>query len=408
MDSERLIALIQLYRLGNLTPGEADELFAFLEEDRGGVVALPVLESLLVAAGTDGERSREDTDLTRWQPILEQILAADKPIVQQQEKRPALIFGMRRWLAAVAAAAILIFLVWQFNQGNLPNPSNQGLIKVHDVAPGGNKAILTLSGGQQIILDSAHNGQLASQGSTRIIKTDSGSLSYHSIPKSPNQQSAILYNTLTTPRGGQYQLTLPDGTRVWLNAASSITYPTAFIGTERKVEITGEAYFEVAKNTRQPFSVVEKGIYIEVLGTHFNVNGYDDETFSNTTLLEGAVKVSYQKVGALLRPGMQAQVYRGPNPDSQVPAIKVGPANVEQAVAWKNGLFSFAKADLPTVLRQLSRWYDVDVKYEGRMPLRSFNGEIGKSLTLDQLLKVLTTTTRVHYKIEGKQLTIQP
>jgi len=297
-----------------------------------------------------------------------------------------------RWSSAAAAVLIIagvgILLPWA-RRNHVPATAAAPIL-AHDVLPGGNKAILTLSGGRQVILDSATEDTVLTEGAA-IVAGAKGKLAYNP----GNQADApAVYNTLTTPRGGQYQLSLPDGSRVWLNAESSITYPTAFTGKDRKVSVTGESYFEIAKNAYQPFSVEEKGMTIAVLGTGFNVNGYDDEQFSKSTLVEGKVKINYEKVGALLEPGMQAQVYRGPNPDNQVPAIKVGPADVEQAIAWKNGLFAFTDADPPTVMRQLSCWYNVDVKYDGTLPTDKyqFNGKIGKSLTLDQVLKILTKT----------------
>ena len=332
------------------------------------------------------------------------------------EHRPAVLTlddqGMRRrrilrWSSVAAAVLIIagvgILLPWA-RRNHVPATAAAPIL-AHDALPGGNKAILTLSSGRRVILDSATEDTVLTEGAA-IVAGAKGKLAYNP----GNQTDApVVYNTLTTPRGGQYQLSLPDGTRVWLNAESSITYPTAFTGKDRKVQVTGEAYFEIAKNAHQPFSVEEKGMTIAVLGTSFNVNGYDDEPFSKTTLVEGKVKIDYEKVGALLEPGTQAEVYRGPNPDNQTPAIKVGPANVEQALAWKNGLFAFSDADLPTVMRQLSRWYNVDVKYEGNIPKDrfEFNGKIGKLLTLEQVLKILIKT-QVHYSIDGNQLTIRP
>jgi transmembrane sensor len=314
-----------------------------------------------------------------------------------------------RWSSAAAAVLIIagVGIVLPWARRNHGPATVVTTVVAHDALPGGNRAILTLSGGKTIVLDSAANGLLAEQGSTNVQKLKNGEISY--VPAAAKGAEAVTYNTLTTPRGGQYQLTLPDGTRVWLNAQSSITYPTAFNGSDRKVSITGEAYFEIAKNAHQPFSVEEKGMMIAVLGTSFNVNGYDDEEYSTTTLVEGKVEVNYGRVSAILEPDMQSRVFRGPNPGNQLPAIKVGAANVAQALAWKNGLFAFSDADLPTVMRQLSRWYNVDVKYEGEIPKDKyqFNGKIGKTLTLDQVLKILTKT-QVHYSIDGNELTIRP
>jgi ferric-dicitrate binding protein FerR (iron transport regulator) len=291
------------------------------------------------------------------------------------------------------------------------------------VQPGGNKAVLTLAGGQKIILDSAAAGILAEQGNAQVKKLGDGRLAYEAGgTKSGNAgggAASPLYNTLTTPRGGQYQLTLPDGTKVWLNAASSLTYPTAFTGHDRMVQMTGEAYFEIAHDSRKPFKVEAGGQTIEDIGTQFNVNAYTDEPAQVTTLLEGAAKVD----GHLLRPGEKATVTGAAGPGAMgtggtgtgatgggtgAADIRVGRGDPEAAVAWKNGLFVFTDAGLQTVMRQLSRWYNVDVTYEGNIPPRQFTGMIGRSLTLDQVLKGLAKE-RVHYQIEaGNRLIITP
>ena len=268
------------------------------------------------------------------------------------------------------------------------------------IVPGRNKAVLTLADGTTIQLDSAANGQLTRQGNTQVIKRRNGQLSYQVAgPNSPvGINTAIGYNTMTTPRGGQYQLQLPDGTMVWLNAASSITYPTRFAGGERRVEVRGEAYFEVVKDPKMPFRVSlpdqasKQGAgEIEVLGTHFNVNGYSDEPVLTITLLEGAVKID----ASVLKPG---EAYSNG---------KVKKVHTEEAVAWKNGYFQFDQADIRAVLRQLARWYDVEVRYEGKIPERKFGGEIQRDSNLSDVLKGLELS-QVHFRLEGRTLTIIP
>ncbi len=198
----------------------------------------------------------------------------------------------------------------------------------------------------------------------------------------------ISYNTISTPKGRQFTLQLPDGSKVWLNAASSLRYPVAFAGAERKVEITGEAYFEVAKNKKMPFKVsINNKTTVEVLGTHFNVNAYNDEETIKTTLLEGVVKVSHEKQTQLLQPGEQASVSQ---PSQKSQSITVQTTDVDAAVAWKNGTFSFTNASLETVMRQLARWYDIEVEFVGAVPGGAFSGEIDRALSLDQVLKGLT------------------
>jgi ferric-dicitrate binding protein FerR (iron transport regulator) len=331
----------------------------------------------------------------------------------------------------MTAAAVLLLLVGLFRLWRSYRSDQAAPAPVVVVAPGGNRAVLTLAGGQKILLDSAATGVLAEQGNTHVQKLGDGKLAYEAGGEADEAggrggnggggtkggnsggAAAPLYNTLTTPRGGQYQLTLPDGTKVWLNAASSLTYPTAFTGSSRTVEMTGEAYFEVVHDSRKPFKVEVGGQTIEDIGTQFNVNAYTDEPAQVTTLLEGAVKVG----GHLLRPGEKATVTgatgRGATGTGSTATrtggvIEVTKGDPEGAVAWKNGLFDFTDAGLQTVMRQLSRWYNVDVTYEGTIPPRQFTGMIGRSLTLDQVLKGLAKE-RVHYQIEeGNKLIITP
>jgi ferric-dicitrate binding protein FerR (iron transport regulator) len=220
------------------------------------------------------------------------------------------------------------------------------------------------------------------------------------------EKDAAFYNTITTPRGGQYQVTLSDGTKVWLNAASSIRFPVLFTGNERKVEITGEAYFEVAKNVSKPFKVKTISSEVEVLGTHFNVNAYDDEAVAKTTLLEGLVKVSVPQTGGklaarFLQPGQQSGITK----DGRISVLNN--ADTEEAVAWKNGRFQFRSADLKSILRQISRWYDVDVVYKGNVDLH-FTGQLTRDDYVSKVFDKLALTGEVHFKIEGKKIIVSP
>jgi ferric-dicitrate binding protein FerR (iron transport regulator) len=260
----------------------------------------------------------------------------------------------------------------------------------NDVAPGGNKALLTLADGQTIVLDSAANGTLATDGGATITKTAGGKIAYTTGNGQPN--SAVVYNTMTTPRGGQYQLALPDGSSVWLNAASSITYPTVFSGSSRIVRITGEAYFEVAHNASKPFIVETPTERVTVLGTHFNVNSYTDEPATKVSLLEGSVKIGAQ----VLRPG-QAYVNG-----------KVQSTNVTQDVAWTKGVFDFHRVPLAQAMRQLSKWYAVDVVYEQGVPDIVFGGSMGRDLNLSQVLSFLEKAG-VHFRLtDHRQLIVTP
>lgn len=306
----------------------------------------------------------------------------------------------RKWLRYAAAAAVFTgvsigayFLMHQ--RMAYPREIAAKPIKT-DIAPGGNRAILTLGNGSEIILDSAQNGIIAQQGNTNIVKTDSGKLTYKI---SPDIKSALSNNTMTTPRGGQYQLILSDGTKVWLNAASSITYPTAFVGSQRKVMITGEAYFEVAHNSLKPFLVSVNHMEVEVLGTHFNINAYPDETSITTTLLEGSVKVSWNNQEKLLKPGQQSQ--------AAINGISImEKADLDYVMAWKNGEMELANGDVKKLFREISRWYDVDIEYRGVIPEGQFAASIKRNLPLSNLLRVLDTYG-VHTQLENKTIVVQ-
>lgn len=272
----------------------------------------------------------------------------------------------------------------------------------NDLPPGRNQAILTLAGGKTIILDSAANGILARQGNSRVQKLAAGRLSYLTTNKGPVQPD---FNTLTTPRGGQYQLTLPDGTGVWLNAASSIRYPTAFVGKDRTVVISGEVYFEVAQDREKPFKVFvgsPSGTEVDVLGTHFNINAYGDEAAIKTTLLDGHIKVRGSgRATDLIEPGQQAQVFVD---GSLVLARDV---NMDEVMAWKNGLFEFDNADIRSVMRQLARWYDVEVSYEGQVTDDRFAGKLPRDASAEETLHILEKN-QVHFRIEGKKIIVLP
>ncbi|WP_143305982.1 FecR family protein [Chitinophaga vietnamensis] len=298
-----------------------------------------------------------------------------------------------------AAAAILLAMVagawflWH-------SAGIQQEFKTVAQAKPGNKAVLVLDDGTQLQLDSTGQGVLSQQGNATVVQA-AGSLAYQ--PGKPENTNAPLrYNTLRTPRGGQFKVVLPDGSGVWLNAASSITYPTAFTGKERKVSITGEAYFEVAASAQQPFIVQAMNMDVLVLGTHFNVNAYEDESSINTTLLEGAVGIRVGDQAQHILPGQQMRVT-----GTHMELVKH--ADIAAITAWKNGYFSFKDADVPAIMRQLARWYDVKVHYEGKIPDGDFSGEIGRSLTLEQVAALLEAT-RIHIRITngGRDITVVP
>ena len=267
----------------------------------------------------------------------------------------------------------------------------------NDVSPGGDKATLTLADGSTILLDEAQNGTIAQQGNSKIIKLD-GKLSYDPTNKNSRE---IVYNTISTPKGGQYQLELPDGSQVWLNATSSIHFPTSFTGTERRIEITGEAYFEIAKNPNMPFIVTVSNSEVQVLGTHFNINAYNDEDNVKTTLLEGSVRFVNDGSVNILKPGQQAQLTK------EGTTKVVSDVNVDNVVAWKNGMFDFENASIETVMRQLSRWYDVEIEYKGKTD-DLFIAEMRRNIKLSDALKALELTGKVKFDIQDKKIIVMP
>ncbi|SFD90072.1 FecR family protein [Chitinophaga sp. CF118] len=357
------------------------------------------LEELLAA--TDNDELRKVMEL-HWHNSSEQ-----EGIPDATAKLEAILANTPKpykvnWRPYVAAALIIgiiagIYLYTQSTETKTIGIVNNTPHNIKtDIQPGSNKAILTLADGSEVPLDSS-GSKLLQQGNT-TIRRQPGLLQYASTKE---HSATASFNTLSTPRGGQYQIMLPDGTKAWLNAASKLKYPTVFNGKERVVELDGQAYFEIAKSGSQPFKVRVNNTEILVLGTSFDVMAYSDEKTINTTLLQGAVKVVANNNTQLLHPGEQALVAIG------AAAIGIKKVNTDDVIAWKNGYFSFRDADLPMVMRQLARWYDVEISYLGAIPQGTFSGEIGKTLSLEQALQILEQT-RVHFKIAGRKIEILP
>lgn len=322
----------------------------------------------------------------------------------KDRKKATVISISVKWWAAAASVIVILSLGYFFVKNN----NSRQLAKVapppqsiHDAVPGGNKAILTLGNGETIILDSAANGTLATQGNSTVTKLADGQLAYQ--PSTHNSQLTTLqFNTISTPRGGQYNLTLPDGSKVWLNAESSLRFPTSFSENERDVTLTGEGYFEVAHNKEKPFHVSVNHTVIEVLGTQFNINAYPDENMLKTTLFRGSVKVVEGSQDALLKPGQQADV------DNETNSITIRKSvNLEQVVAWKNGLFQFDNTDIEHVMLQIGRWYDLDVVFKDGLPDKKFTGKIYRDVNASQAFKILEVLG-IHFRIEDKKLIVSP
>lgn len=390
----RLRYLFDRYYSKTATQQERDELFAIINDGAGD----EELSLLIRQAWDDLKPTTPLFNAGKTNAMLSKILGADAPQKDSKTNKNIIL-----WAKISTAAVLLLFVGFGLYVRHNPHKKVQTqLVKVkrplHDALPGGNKAVLTLANGKTIILDNAENGTLAQQGSTLIKKTADGQLIYNTAALA-DKKAAPAINIITTPRGGQYQVILPDGTKVWLNSASSLSFPTYFTGTARQVEITGEAYFEVTKNPAMPFKVKTNRADIEVLGTHFNVMAYDDETVMKTTLLEGAVNITSGSFTATLKPGQQAQINR--SGQNKV----LNDVDVDDETAWKNGIFQFKDAGIDVILRQASRWYDVDITYKKGVPAREFNGRISRNVKASELLNMLKYAG-VDLKIEGKDIIV--
>ncbi len=316
--------------------------------------------------------------------------------------RPRAKHNYFRYLKVAAAVSGFIIVSLTLFRSFTADKKQTATIKpihtLQPIPPGGNKAILILSDGSSIALTDAKKGELANDKGVKINKKANGQITYTRNGVSVEQQ-VNAFNTVITPRGGQYQLVLSDGTKVWLNSASSLKYPVTFTGNKREIELSGEAYFEVAHNQHKPFRVISNGQIVEVLGTHFNVNAYADEPAAKTTLLEGSVKVQSNGISKTIKPNEQVMLKDG--------AMSIAKVDVNEAVAWKNGFFYFKDDDIKSVMRQLARWYNVDIKYEGEIPQREFSGEISKNIDASKLLAILSFE-KITYHIENKTIIIKP
>lgn len=398
MSDDRLNLLFGKYLNNTCTAEELDQLFQWLEDPAHDAGARAMIRKQL-ALNLEQEGLRDEALKDILDQRLKKILyAIDAPA----EEIPRLPLRRVPWFRFAAAVLLILsatgIFVYTYRQKEHKGSPVVPVASIQEtIIPGGNKAVLTLADGSAILLDSASEGLLAHQGATAITKLGNGQLSY----MAGNEKSAgVLYNTMSTPRGGQYKITLPDGTQVWLNAASSITYPTAFPEDDRKVSVSGEVYFEATHDPRKPFRVDVNDMRIEVLGTHFNVNAYMDEEAIKTTLLEGSVKVMHGNKKVVMDPGKQAALTPSGN-------LSVKEANGEEAIAWKNGSFYFNRTALPSLMRQLARWYDVEVAYSGSIPELKFGGEIQRNLPLADVLEILEKA-EVHFKLEGRKLTVLP
>lgn len=387
--SEDLENIFHKYVENHCSPEEFEGLMELLGRQEPDSLLKQLIDERL---HSEEERKGEGEELNeRLQRRLSTILS-NRDVTERNFNR-----NIRWWWIAAASIILIVGVLAALSIWH--NEVSVGQIAkiepAHDVMPGSNKAVLILSNGTTVPLDSSHSGLLSQQGGSDVVNTTDGMLRYDIA----EHKSMIVYNTLSTPNGGQYKLRLPDGTMVWLNNASSIHYPTSFQGNERLVEITGEVYFEVVHNALKPFVVKAGNQIIKDIGTHFNVNAYEGPNSVKTTLLEGSVVVRNNSSSILLQPGQQAEGAL----DGNIHLRTLEDA--DNVVAWKNGLFFFDNASIQEVMQQLSKWYDIKVKYKGVPSKRRFKGKIQMNIPLSTVL-VNIGEESIRYNIENKTVTI--
>jgi transmembrane sensor len=383
---QEFLQLIDKYLAGQTTAAEKEQLLNFFESFQGDTDEWD--EKV-----TGVKQELEDRMLTNIRQAIAEPVFNAQPLVVKLH-----------FFRNVAAAAIVLLLSgtavyhwYNKHQEQKLTVQSKAIVK-HDVDPGDNRAVLTLANGAKLVLDSAKIGLLNQSGNISINKTQDGQVVY-TVDKDQQQNGPIAYNTITIPTGGQYQVVLPDGSKVWLNSASSLKFPVAFTGTERNVELTGEGYFEVAKNKAKPFNVKVKDIEVAVLGTHFNIMAYNDEAAVKTTLLEGSVRLTQGKISDMLKPGQQGVINNK--------GIKIIDVDTDEAVAWKNGFFYFERENIQDIMKQLSRWYGTEVIYKGKITDDEFVGKVSRDVKLSQVLHILELS-HVRFKIENKKIIVTP
>jgi transmembrane sensor len=398
MSESRLEYLFKCYINNKCSGPEEEELIALLSNPENEEQVQILMDRFM-------ENTRHEIQMSDQAAasILNNILKRGKGfVIQKKNSKTVYTF----WLGLAASVLILLGGAYFISDkkehaiAKQDSSSSVGMTteKFAEIIPGGHHALLITSDGKAIILDSMPNGLLTQQGNADVKKL--GDLLEYKAPASFNRDTVISYNTVSTPRGGQYQIVLSDGSKVWLNAASSIRFPTAFSGSLREVELTGEAYFEVAKNKEKPFQVKVRDLKIAVLGTHFNVKAYEDEAETKTSLLEGSVKIIQGKEAGLLKPGQQAVI------NFKDDKVKIATADMVEVIAWKNGLFRFEGANIETIMREIGRWYDVEIVYAGKVPLRRFEGKINRNAGLSEVLRILELSN-VKFSIAGKKIIVQ-
>lgn len=407
----RLRYLLQAYITDRIAPIELSELKLYVSEINSDEGLYDIIDSLWSEID-DEQPLTVNSDLIFRKIINDPRILADKEEQETTLSHTKIKLSVR-WVASIAAMLLVAasVFVYFYSDDRARSPATEASMAAAEqpVLPGGNKAMLTLADGRVIALDDIAEGSVVEQDGFRIVKTNDGQILYEPVDAGPTME--ITYNTVNTPKGGEYRLVLPDGTKVWLNAASSLRYPVQFSGKERLVDLTGEAYFEVShvkkRDGRVPFVVRTAQQEVEVLGTHFNIKAYPEEAATKTTLLEGSVRVSlngahYQpSVSSILKPNQQATIAKG---SQHISLATVDPIN---AVAWKDGNFAFHDNTIVEVMNTIARWYDVEVEYEGdAVKNKLFGGTISKFESFEKLLKTIELTGTVKFKIDGRRVIV--
>jgi ferric-dicitrate binding protein FerR (iron transport regulator) len=382
----RLRFILEKFNEGTASAAELAELEQLLN-DPEVASSLDELWDKIPAAATFFEESKSEALLAGIEARNQQA----QRLHQGRTKR--MVFSMAATIVVLLTAIVLYLNISTDKNKNVLASTPEAPVRI---TPGEDKAVLVLADGSTIRLEEKEQRKIPVQGNAHITRIN-GQVIYAS--KNANAGTPVLYNTLKTPQGGQYQLQLADGSKVWMNAGSSLRFPTSFQEKERIVELTGEAYFEIAKDAQRPFRVTVNDMQVNVLGTHFNIMAYENEAATAVTLLEGAVNVAHHQRSVNLQPGQQAQ--SGNNIQLKV----LNNIDTEEAVAWKNGYFLTNHTSLPVLMRQIERWYNVDIVYEGKVPDKKFGGKIPRKSDLQEVLKVLELS-KVYTKLDGKKLTI--
>lgn len=401
MTNSRIEYLIQRYLNDTLLPSEQEELTELLASKENETIAREFFSKAWEKSKSLDPVFSPRKSKEILQNIVNNAKAEEAVHLNSRGNRTGSPLLKRIAVAATLLIGFGLGINYYISYHNSHNTETNGIAQKikqpQDISPGGNRAVLTLADNTQINLDEIKNGSLARVGNIIVKKTQDGQIIYEVANDIIDNNTADHkdggFNSISTPRGGQYKVILADGSKVWLNSASTLKFPTKFSAAERLVELSGEGYFEVAKDRERRFRVKSASAEVEVLGTHFNVSAYPDEAITRTTLLEGSVKVSDHNKSLLIKPGQQARITKG------APGIALSEVDTDEAVAWKDGYFVFSDTDIHTIMRHLSRWYDVDVEFKDPDIHETFAGRVSKDKNISEVLKVFEATGTIQFEI---------